>query len=233
MKTKSVFGIYGCRIMPYLAGFVLFSDLMGAPPLWAATIYWNMGTTSSDPSPTAINVSELSGGVLSGFGAINETSPSSGYTGASGQMNTAFNVPASGTSNLTWTLTAVGGGLLQFTDFTFGSRSTPSGPTSWTLFVTVGAGAETAVASGTMLANNAWTLQDSANFSTTPGSMVSFRLSVPSNGSTGTGNWRLDDFTLTYTYHAVPEPARVMLMGLGMTSLLWRRRRGWNAQASL
>jgi hypothetical protein len=51
------------------------------------------------------------------------------------------------------------------------------------------------------------------------GQTASFRLYAAVSGTASTPNWRVDDLILTYTATAVPEPAGLTLIGIGVVGM--------------
>ncbi|TLD70482.1 PEP-CTERM sorting domain-containing protein [Phragmitibacter flavus] len=217
------------RHLRAMGGLVSALLLLATIQMEAATIYWNMGTAVSNANPTTINSAEVAGGTLSGFTAINTTSPSTGtgtYTGASGEMNAGLNTRDTIDGLLTWTLTAQNGGQLTFTDITFGSRVTGTGPQDWVLSVSVDGGASTSLASGALNRNSEWSLINPADFTSSAGTTFVFSLlGDNATATSSTTNWRIDDITLVYNFTAVPEPSRMILFGFSCITFFLRRKR--------
>ena len=194
-------------------------------------VMWNFsdlnGTFDSSP-PTGFAVSALT--AVNSSIAFNATSPSSGYTGATGGGNAAvsavlggFNVSTS--TYYTFTLTPNAGFSIDTTAFSFGSRSTASGPVLLTLRSSVD-GFSTDVASAVAANDSSWSLFSFViNVSGHTDTAVEFRL-YGSGGSATASNWRIDDLSVTAT--AIPEPATYMLFGVGLLACAQRFRRSKN-----
>ena len=226
------------KIKSTLLAIAAFSAF-GAVSSQAATIVWNFGDDDAvfdTGTPVNFSVSALTLGNSLGTiaDAVNPTSPSSGYTGASGTGNIgnayrigALDTGASGSGFIEFTLTPSAGFTLSLTDLDFGARSTGTGPLAYSLR----SSADSYVANittGTIVANSNWSLRNNtftAFNSTVPGGAVTFRLfghGGAGNPSASTANGRFDDISLTVT--AVPEPSTALLGALGMLALLRRRR---------
>ncbi len=170
------------------------------------TVSWNFGTTTGSASPsssdalgfTVGDVSRVNGG--SGT-LLTNTSASSGYTGASGEynMNAAAVIGALNTASSTYfsvTLTRGAADSVVLQDVTFGSRSTGTGPTGYSMFSA--ADLATVLASGALQTNGNWALQ-SPTFTDTfidAGGGTSIRIYGYGGTSASGGNWRIDDLTL-------------------------------------
>ena len=200
---------------------------------------WNFtddNATVDSGTPVNFTVSAFSIGNSLGTVSdpVNATSPSSGYTGASGTGNIgnafrigALNTGASGSGYLEFTLTPDAGKKIKLTNFDFGVRSTSTGPQAFTLRTSVDSYASD-LFTGTIANNSTWTLKDnSVSFtSSTDGAAVTFRLfGYSGTGSPGSGtqNGRFDDITMTV--EAIPEPQTWALIGIGSAFMLWNLRR--------
>jgi hypothetical protein len=210
-----------------------------------SSYYWNFGTTSANGSPSltgsgaGINVGSLTiGNSLGTVGTpINSTSPSSGYTGASGQFNigNAFRIGALNTAS-------GGSGYFEFTvstdaltsatldDFDFGSRSTGTGPQAFALRSSLD-GYAADIFSVTVPNNSVWALRNNAfsQLAFGPSTTVTFRLfgyNGAGSPSLGTINGRIDDLTATFNLTAVPEPSALALgVFTAIAGITFRRRK--------
>jgi PEP-CTERM motif len=215
----------------YLLG--IFIAVATSAQAQLTTINWDFtdgDTTFDNGSPVHFTVSDLT--VVNSSLSINSTSPSGGYTGASGSNNAAVSAVSgpfdvANSTYYTFTLTPNSGFAINAISFSFGSRSTSSGPVFLSLRSSVDGYAsdlDSAVASN----DSSWNLY-SFSFNTTGGvdTPVTFRL-YGSDGSSTASNWRIDDFNLT-TQAVVPEPAAWadLLMGASLLggAYPFRRRR--------
>ncbi len=201
---------------------------------------WNFGTATASGSPssgTPVNFTISTITIGNSLGTvstpINSSSASSGYTGASGQMNIgnafrtgALNTASGGSGYFEFTITPAAGYTFTLTNFDFGFRSTGTGPQAFALLSSQDSYA-TNLFTGTITANSSWSYKDNAvSFtSTTAGQAVTFRLygySGSGSASSGTINGRMDDLTMTVA--AIPEPATAVLFGIGAMAIIFRRR---------
>ncbi len=201
-----------------------------------AVVSWNFGTASGSLSPSAgvpitgLTVTDLTRG-NGGGGATTSSLSASDYSGASGQ----FNALASGkngafdaNTSTFWEFSLTGDGAsFSLTDISFGSRSTASGPVSYSVRSSLNSyGSD--LASGTVLANSAWSLQSPATTDTAglPGETITYRL-YGFGGTTTASNWRIDDLAITVTVDASPVPEPTTYAGIAGGLLLgfavWRR----------
>jgi hypothetical protein len=178
----------------------------------SGSVIWDFGTSSANAAPASntvsgVTISNISTGNNLGTVAIpiNTTSPSSGYTGASGQFNIgtaartgALNTGASGSAYFEFTLTPTGGPV-TLTNISFGSRSTGTAPIAYTLRSSAD-GYATDLATGALSATSAYTPESSAVSGGAISAAVTYRLfGYNGAGSPGSGtiNWRIDDLNLT------------------------------------
>ena len=211
------------------------------------TVYWNMNdlTTPTSNAVSNLTVSPLSQGNTTTTGGTT-TSVSSGYTfllnsattTASGSFNLIFSAK-SGTldtgssSYMAVTLTPAAGYSGTVSAIGFGSRSTPSGPTTLSLRSSAdGYAADVASFSPSITSNWAYFTNSFVNpvqFSSS--SPLTLRLYGSGGSSASSGNWRLDDLQLDVV--VVPEPAAVVLGMLAVAGVTiharrsgrWRRKR--------
>lgn len=200
-----------------------------AAPAGAATLTWNFGAANVSATgaytggtpPTGVTVGSFSIGNTLGTVAtpITNTSPSIGYTGASGgdNLGNAFrngtlNTSTGGSGYFTLTITTTNlpnQDYLVLSDFDFGVRSTGTGAKSYTLRSSADNFA-TDIFTGVIVNDSTYTLKDNtfADFKVRASSGVEFRL-YGYNGvgspASNTVNTRIDDVKITIT--AVPEPA--------------------------
>ena len=211
----------------------------------AGMVYWNMETASS----TSNNISNLTVGSLTqgnnnGTTAmLTTTSPSSVYTFNLNSVTTNYSaannagaaartgVLATGTSGSAYfefTLTAGAGYTGSLTAIGFGTRSTSTGPISFTLRSSADSyGSDLATASGSTTAWSYKTASLANAASLGQSTAVTFRLyGYGGTGAptAGTANWRIDDMTLTGSTAAIPAPGAVALIGLAGLVASRRRR---------
>lgn len=182
-------------------------------------------------TPANLTISNLSsannGGTVT---MISSSTPSSGYTGASG-TNNAGAAAVSGALNTStstyfeFTLTPTSGYYVTLTSISFGSRCTGTGPTNYAVRSSAD-GYSTNVATGTLTTNSTWALYNPTVTSTS--SLGSAAITFRIYGYSGTGNttivWRIDDLSLGLT---------VTQMGtnnwLGTSDNLWNNAANWSA----
>ena len=219
--------------------------MIAASGAQAGMVYWNMGTASPASNNIGnLTVGDLTQGNNNGTTAmITTTSASSVYTfdlngtstSASGTSNAgaaarvgALATGASGSAYFQFTLTAGTGYSGSLTAIGFGTRSTGTGPVSFTLRSSADSYASD-LATATGSANSTWSYKTASlatAASLAEGATVTFRLyGYGGAGSTtaGTANWRIDDMTVTATTTAVPAPGAIAL--LGVAGLVGSRRR--------
>lgn len=213
-----------------LAGLFLLSTALTSGLL--AQITWDF-TSATTPS------SELPAGLISASIAqfnttttgVNSTSASSGYTGATGGNNMAFSAKngALDTGSSTYfevTLTPGSGHGLNLSAITFGSRSTSTGPTTLTLFLSTNLTGS--IGSATASADSNWVLHSFSDLSITSAqdTPLIFRIYGTGGTTSPTANWRIDDLSLSVS--AVPEPSAFAVLGglatLGFAATRRRRR---------
>jgi len=208
------------------------------------SIGWDFGTASGTLSPnTGTTSADLSVSDLSSFLAqtlsLNTTSSSAGYAGATGDFSVSFAAKAGSfslpdSSAFVFTLTPVSGYQVTLTELTFGSRSTASGPSDLAVY-TSSDNYGSAVFSTSLSASppdGSWLLYETGSLSSVTGTSsapLTVRLYGYGGSSTSSGNWRLDDLTVSYslTASAVPEPSTyAVLAGLAVLGFaVYRRRR--------
>lgn len=174
-------------------------------------VNWNFNTAAPTASTVPANVAVSSMTIGNSLGTatmIASGVASSGYTGASGGNNAgnasrtgALNKNASGSAYFQFTVTPSQDYYVSLNGISFGTRSTGTGPAAYTLFSNLD-NYGSSIATGTMLANSAWSLRSNTGFTITSGvsTPIVFRLFGHSgSGSPGSNvsNWRIDDLTLT------------------------------------
>lgn len=182
-------------------------------------LYWDFSTATA----TGGLPPDIGGGLVSQVNnngttaLLTNASVSSGYSGASGGNNAGAaartgplnRADAAGSAHFELTLEAPTGRRIVVTSFSFGSRSTATGPQAFALFSSVD-GFATPLSSGALANNSAWTLvaPEFPPFAAEPGRPVTFRLygyNGAGNAGVGTANWRIDDLRVGVT--AAPAPA--------------------------
>lgn len=174
-------------------------------------IYFNFGTgaanqnstTNSNTSITATNA--ISNNNRANIAQITNTSTSNNYAGASGDQNLAAAI-WTGTFNKATstyfevTLTPDAGVPVLIKGISFGTRSTGTGPTKFTVRSSIG-DYDTELAGGDILANSTWVLKGPYSFDLigTAGTEVKLRIYGYDGSGSTTANWRIDDLTLYYT----------------------------------
>lgn len=203
-----------------------------------AQIVWNFGTTVGSDSPSSNDASNLTVSVISqnnnngSTTMLSSSSSSSGYTGSSGQYNAASSGVA-GALNLSTstyyqlTLTPTSGYEVSLSSFSFGTRSTGSGPTNVAVY-TSSDNYTASIASGT--STSTWGLVSSGELTSITGTSSSplvIRIyGYGGSGSTSTANWRIDDVSVS-AVSAVPESSTyaAILGGVALLGVLAVRRR--------
>lgn len=195
------------RTTPLVALMLICSSLTS----WATTYVWNCSavtpTSGSDVNVVSVAFSSTQGNNNGTVALISTSSASSGYTGASGTSNfgAACFTGALNTSSSTYfsvTLTPATGYAITLTSISFGARSTPTGPTVFTVYSSID-NYGTAIGSTTGSANSTWALK---TISFSGGSLsgaanAAVTLRIYGSGGTGspgagTANWRIDDINL-------------------------------------
>jgi hypothetical protein len=214
-----------------------------AAPARAAVVGYNF--TDLDASPdTGVPVANLTVGSITNGNTlgtvatpVNASSASNVYSGASGGGNfgNAVKTGALDTSTSSYysiVFTPSTGNAVTLTDFDFGTRSTGTGPVSYSIRSSLdGFTADLAV--GTITNTSVWAFKDNTLAPVTglPDTSLEVRVfTYAGTGSAqnGTENNRVDDISLTVSATPgtdVPEPgSAALLLGGGLFAALRRRR---------
>jgi hypothetical protein len=199
-----------------------------------AQVVWNFtagtgapSSLSSDITGGTITASNLSSGSL----AFNSTSASSGYSGATGGNNASVTAKTGALATATstyfeFTLTPASGNSISATALSLGSRSTGSGPTTLSLYSSVD-NYTSLLGSVSVSANSSWASVTLSAFSVSgaTNTAITFRLfGSGGSGTVGSGNWRIDDMSLSAS--AIPEPSTyaVFFGAFALAGAVWKRR---------
>jgi hypothetical protein len=227
------------HIAELLLGAALIGLTAGAQ---AETISWNANAAQGAGDLTAFTAGSFTVAQINNSGnttMINNSSSSSGYTGYSGgnnfsatSKNTGATInPASNTGFVFSFGLTEANAYLTLNSFSFGSRSTATGPSAYTILISNSADFSEPLYSfnGTFRtdANTNWHLFNVLpDISTSPGGGDYYLgiFSRSASGSTNTANWRTDDLVFDYTVSAmaVPEPSIWAMLGIGAGLLLLR-----------
>ncbi|MEY4893736.1 MAG: hypothetical protein RL751_546, partial [Bacteroidota bacterium] len=171
-------------------------------------IYWDfqtVGPTSGVVS--SFSVSNLTRGNNNGTTTLlTTTSASSNYTGSSGANNVGASAKVGALDMLNsayfeFTITPTSGYQLEIYKIAFGSRSTGTGPTGYSVKSSLD-NYTTVLALGSLSASSSWQLkQNDALAISNISSPVTIRIyghSGSGNAVSGTANWRLDDLSVYY-----------------------------------
>jgi hypothetical protein len=199
-----------------------------APALFAFTAGTAAVTSGTPANLTISNLSSANnGGTVT---MISSTTPSSGYTGASG-TNNAGAAAVSGALNTStstyfeFTLTPTSGYYVTLSSISFGSRCTGTGPTNYAIRSNAD-GYSTNVATGTLTTNSTWAFNNPTVSSTS--SLGSAAITFRIYGYSGTGNtaivWRIDDLSLGLTVTQIGTNN-----WLGTSDNLWNNAANWSA----
>ncbi|MFM7109036.1 MAG: beta strand repeat-containing protein, partial [Planctomycetaceae bacterium] len=168
---------------------------------------WNF---TGGASVTTVTGSGVTFGDVTTTGAaptINATSPSGGYTLASGgtasggnnvQATAVAGALSASSTYLGFAVTGTGGATFYLNSVQFGSRSTATGPQSLVLQSSLdsfGSNLATAAAS----VNSAWAAFNLVPTGTTASGGVTYRVYGVSGTGSGAGNWRVDDLHVSGT----------------------------------
>jgi hypothetical protein len=197
----------------YLAADPVSQVLMVTGSLGSGTstnIGWNFGTTNANASPTNsmanLTVSALSQGNNNGTTTLLTITSPSDNTGASASYNAgaaarvgAISTATNGSAYFEFTLTPTNGYGFTLTAISFGTRSTGTGPTAYSLRSSSD-GYSADLASGTISTNSVWAPESNSGLNVQAVGGTTFRIYGHSGtGSPGAGsaNWRIDDLILT------------------------------------
>ena len=172
-------------------------------------LLWNFtGATTgvAASSPANVTPSVFSGGNSNGAVTfISSTSSSTTSLGFSGTNNAgaaartgALNTAANGSAYFEFTLTPTSGFKATMTDFSFGSRSTGTGPQAYSIRSSADNYA-TDVLTGTLGADGSWALKSHTGLTLEFDAPRTYRIyghSGVGSASAGTANWRVDDIRL-------------------------------------
>ena len=223
MKNKNLY-VAACRTMAAIA-FVASSVGIAR-----AQFVWDFGTGSGTASPSG-SVTGLTAGdvtVANNISVLEDmlttNSPSSGYAGASGNFNAGIAAKTGVldpilSSYFQFILTPASGAAVNLSGISFGSFSfndglTISGPTSYAIRTDIDNFA-VSLGSGSLSANNAWSLQSPSITAATGALNTPVTVRIYGAGALGTAlsnTWRVDDLSVTAA--AIPEPGSLVLLSL-------------------
>jgi len=205
----------------YLLCFQLFISVT----LFAqSNVKWDFTTASPSSGVPVSNVTispVTSGNSYGTTTLLSTTSASSGYTGASGTSNAgvaarigALNTATNGSAYFQFTITPATNYNATISNISFGTRSTGTGPTAYTIRTSRdGFASDITGGTGTIQNNSAWSLKtNTASISTSASAPITIRIyGYNGSGSPGSGtvNWRIDDlsFDITVTTTACSAPS--------------------------
>lgn len=220
-------------------GGILTAVVLAASAQAQTVLVWNFGSSVGDlTASSGLPVANLTVGSIASFTGQTltnaSTSPSSAYAGSSGTFNASF-AAVSGAFNsatssaFSLTLTPAAGYQVSLSSVSFGSRSTASGPTSISLRTSADSyGAD--VYSTTVATTSSWALLSSGSLTSITGTALNplnLRIYGSGGSSASSGNWRIDDLSVTVVVSAIPEPstyaaiAGMVILGVAVI----RRRR--------
>ena len=172
-----------------------------------AQVLWNFGTaTPTSGVPTGVTIGAVTQGNNNGTTTLlNSTSASSGYTGASGGNNAGaaarigfINTGASGSAFFEFTITPDANYSFTISGFSFGTRSTSTGPVSYSLRSSDDSYASD-LATGSM-ATGSWVLKSNTGLNINRSVATTYRIygyGGAGSASANTANWRIDDLTVS------------------------------------
>jgi len=186
------------------------------------------GSKSPKITISHVSVSDLSQGNNNGTTTmINSSSPSSGYSGASGKNNAgaaAISAPfdKSTSTYFEFTLTPDFGYSVNISAINFGSRSTGTGPQSYTIRSSVDS-YNSEIAANALPVDSKWYLYQNTFNTISSGFPITIRI-YGFNGigaSQNTAVWRIDDFSLQATTSALKTYYRSRQNGNWSVSSTW------------
>ena len=204
--------------------------------LVAQTVSWNFGTTAANASPssgtpiTNVTVSDVTQGNNNGTTPLlSTTSPSSGYTGASGQFNAGaaartgvITTAASGSAYFEFTLTPSNGKADTINAISFGSRSTSTGPQAYVVRTSLDNFANN-VTTGTLPNTSTWTLYNNSSLSIIGAANTAVTVRIYGYAGTGsasanTANWRIDDLSIVIPSNTSTPTAPTVSIAAGVNA---------------
>ncbi len=207
-------------------------DVVRSLNVIVAPAMYNFGTTSSTALPTSgIPISDLTFSAV-GTGnslissVINSTSPSSS-AGASGFNNAGVsaknsNFSPSVSAYFEVTITPAVGKQVKLDSIAFASRSTPTGPTSYTIYSNIDEYSVPFI-TGTFSADNSWAnkkhvLTTSLSNFNQPITLRIYGFATGGAGNATAINWRIDDLALGAIAIPLPSPCAIPTMNITTAS---------------
>ncbi|MER3471925.1 MAG: hypothetical protein C4330_11550, partial [Chitinophagaceae bacterium] len=174
--------------------------------------------TTSNLTVSAVSIGNSNGTVSS---PINSSAASTGYAGASGQMNIgnaarigSLDVtPSTGSAYFEFTLTPASGYTVSLSAISFGSRSTLTGPVSYSIRTNLdNYNTDYALETQAIPPTSTWVLKTPTLTTITSGVGTSVTVRIygfggSGNAGAGTINWRIDDLALTVNVNSASSPA--------------------------
>lgn len=186
-----------------------------------STAVWDFTTAAPSAGvPKGVAIGNVSQGNNNGTTVLlTNSSASTGYSGASGGNNAgaaartgALNTATNGSAYFEFTVAPQSGASFSVSQFSFGSRSTSTGPAAYALRSSADNYGSNILA-GTATTNSTWALFSHTNLAVGASSPLTFRL-YGFNGSggavSGTANWRIDDLKVTVATTGVTAPKPVI-----------------------
>lgn len=177
--------------------FVAFFCLCGGQASWGQVYVHNFGTSTISAHPYTVAPTTFASN-LSASSWSNSASAWTSFAGSAGQAITLGN--SSGTPTITLTFNVAAGFQLEVTSYSFWRQRSTTGAQNWSMTINGNAvGSGTAPTTGTGTGNITTNLPLS-NLTGTITVVISL------SGATGTGNFRLDDFTLNGSVTSTSTP---------------------------